>query len=96
MNSFLHTKWHLVPICTLNQTLFFLSIGEHCQIETNHINVCKPDSKDSIIYRKFLDLVMEVVYDTDDIIQEKEEFEFPTKFFTELTQKLSILTLGWT
>jgi len=37
---------------------------------------------------------MEVVYDTDDIIQEKEEFEFPTKFFTELTQKLSILTLG--
>ena len=40
-----------------------LGIGEHFQINTNHINVCKPDSKDSIIYRKFLDLIMDVVVD---------------------------------
>ena len=40
-----------------------LGIGEHYQIKTNHINVCKPDSKDSIIYRKFLDLVIDVIGD---------------------------------
>ena len=40
-----------------------LGIGEHYQIKANHINVCKPDSKDSIIYRKFLDLVLDVIDD---------------------------------
>ena len=38
-----------------------LGIGEYYQIKTNHINVCKPDSKDSIIYRKFIDLVVDVL-----------------------------------
>ena len=51
-------------------------------------------AKVSIIYRKFLDLVMEVVYDTEGLTQEKEDFEFPAKFFSELAQKLSILTVG--
>lgn len=40
-----------------------LGIGEYYQIKTNHINICKPESKDSIIYRKFLDMVMDVVDD---------------------------------
>ena len=40
-----------------------LGIGEYYQIKTNHINVCKPDSKDSIIYRKFIDLVVDVLAD---------------------------------
>lgn len=40
-----------------------LGIGEYFHIKTNHINVCKPQSKDSIIYRKFLDMVMDVVDD---------------------------------
>ena len=38
-----------------------LGIGDHYQIKTNHMNICKPDSKDSIIYRKFLDLVIDVI-----------------------------------
>jgi len=40
-----------------------LGIGDHYQIKTNHMNICKPDSKDSIIYRKFLDLVIDVIDD---------------------------------
>jgi len=40
-----------------------LEIGEHYQIKANHLNVCKPDSKESIIYRKFIDLMMDVIDD---------------------------------
>ena len=38
-----------------------LGIGEHYQIKANHLNVCKPDSKESIIYRKFVDLLLDVI-----------------------------------
>ena len=40
-----------------------LGIGEHYQLKANHLNVCKPDSKESIIYRRFIDLVMDVIDD---------------------------------
>ena len=41
-----------------------LGLGEHYQIKANHLNVCKPDSKESIIYKKFIDLVTNVIDDT--------------------------------
>ena len=41
-----------------------LGLGEHYQIKANHLNVCKPDSKESIIYKKFIDLVTDVIDDT--------------------------------
>ena len=41
-----------------------IGVGEYFHIKANHINVCKPDSKESIIYRKFLDLVYDVIDDT--------------------------------
>ena len=34
-----------------------LGIGEHFYINTNHINVCKPDCKESLIYEKFVELI---------------------------------------
>ena len=40
-----------------------IGIGEYFHIKANHINVCKPDSKESIIYRKFLNLVYDVIDD---------------------------------
>ena len=41
-----------------------IGIGEYFHLKANHINICKPDSKQSIIYRKFLDLVYDVIDDT--------------------------------
>ncbi len=45
-----------------------LGIGDFYEIKANHINVCKPHSKESVIYRKFVDLVRDVLDDYDYIL----------------------------
>jgi pimeloyl-ACP methyl ester carboxylesterase len=40
-----------------------IGLGEFHQIKANHINVCKPDSKESLIYKKFFHLVSDVLED---------------------------------
>jgi len=43
-------------------------VGEFYQVPFNHINVCKPDSRKSILFRKFYDMVLDAVDEASPII----------------------------
>ena len=41
--------------------------GEHISISQNHMNICKPDAKNSILYRKLANLVWDALDETEHI-----------------------------
>jgi len=43
-------------------------VGEFYQVPFNHINVCKPDSRKSILFRKFYDMVLDAVDEASPIM----------------------------
>ena len=40
--------------------------GEHIEIAQNHMEICKPSSKNSVLYTKLVNLIQEALEDDND------------------------------
>lgn len=57
-------KWRVWNVPHLNPALVWLSdlgIGELIEVDVNHLNICKPEKKDSFLYKRSFQFIVEAL-----------------------------------